>query len=137
MAAIALPLTIRAAHRSCRSTLSVPSTAFVGVRCWAAQNQAHQPAALHLLMTRPALSENGLRQCLRLACGGTLGLFVCKLMGWDNGSFFCVYPMLLLGFHFYTQHFGQLGAERLFLFVAGKKLVRWQCLPQRTWVAKC
>ncbi|BBP86178.1 hypothetical protein PHLH8_58200 [Pseudomonas sp. Pc102] len=48
-------------------------------------------------MERPALSENGLRQCLRLACGGTLGLFVCKLMDWDNGSFFCVYPMLLLG----------------------------------------
>ncbi|MBO2928876.1 DUF2955 domain-containing protein [Metapseudomonas otitidis] len=44
-----------------------------------------------------ALDENGLRQCLRLACGGTLGLFVCKLMNWDNGSFFCVYPMLLLG----------------------------------------
>lgn len=47
-------------------------------------------------MTR-ALDENGLRQCLRLACGGTLGLFICKLMNWDNGSFFCVYPMLLLG----------------------------------------
>lgn len=44
-----------------------------------------------------SLDENGLRQCLRLACGGTLGLFVCKLMNWDNGSFFCVYPMLLLG----------------------------------------
>lgn len=44
-----------------------------------------------------ALDENGLLQCLRLACGGTLGLFVCKLMNWDNGSFFCVYPMLLLG----------------------------------------
>lgn len=44
-----------------------------------------------------ALDENGLRQCLRLACGGTLGLFICKLMNWDNGSFFCVYPMLLLG----------------------------------------
>lgn len=44
-----------------------------------------------------ALDENGLRQCLRLACGCTLGLFICKLMNWDNGSFFCVYPMLLLG----------------------------------------
>lgn len=49
-------------------------------------------------MTRKtALSENDLRQCLRLAGGGTLGLFLCKLMGWDNGAFFCVYPMLLLG----------------------------------------
>ncbi len=46
---------------------------------------------------RTALTENDLRQCLRLAGGGTLGLFICKLMGWDNGSFFCVYPMLLLG----------------------------------------
>jgi hypothetical protein len=48
-------------------------------------------------MSRQALSENDLRQCLRLAGGGTLGLFLCKLLGWDNGSFFCVYPMLLLG----------------------------------------
>lgn len=46
---------------------------------------------------RHSLSENDLRQCLRLAGGGTLGLFLCKLMGWDYGSFFCVYPMLLLG----------------------------------------
>ncbi|MNF56853.1 hypothetical protein D3C84_383550 [compost metagenome] len=46
---------------------------------------------------KSALSENDLRQCLRLAGGGTLGLFLCKLMGWDNGAFFCVYPMLLLG----------------------------------------
>ncbi|WP_434091903.1 DUF2955 domain-containing protein [Pseudomonas subflava] len=49
------------------------------------------------MMRRATLTENDLRQCLRLAGGGTLGLFVCKLMGWDNGSFFCVYPMLLLG----------------------------------------
>ncbi|WP_271410069.1 DUF2955 domain-containing protein [Pseudomonas sp. Q1-7] len=46
---------------------------------------------------RTVLTENDLRQCLRLAGGGTLGLFLCKLMGWDNGAFFCVYPMLLLG----------------------------------------
>ncbi|WP_263145874.1 DUF2955 domain-containing protein [Pseudomonas sp. RIT-PI-AD] len=44
-----------------------------------------------------AMDGNDLRQCLRLAGGGTLGLFVCKLMAWDNGAFFCVYPMLLLG----------------------------------------
>lgn len=48
-------------------------------------------------MRHANLSENDLRQCLRLAGGGTLGLFLCKLLGWDNGSFFCVYPMLLLG----------------------------------------
>ncbi|BAU71832.1 DUF2955 domain-containing protein [Metapseudomonas furukawaii] len=49
------------------------------------------------MVRRQRLTENDLRQCLRLAGGGALGLFVCKLMGWDNGSFFCVYPMLLLG----------------------------------------
>ena len=48
-------------------------------------------------MSLPALTDNGLRQCLRIATGGTLGLFICKLMDWDNGSFFAVYPMLLLG----------------------------------------
>ncbi len=46
---------------------------------------------------KDALTLNDLRQCLRLAGGGTLGLFVCKLFALDNGSFFCVYPMLLLG----------------------------------------
>ncbi len=44
-----------------------------------------------------AMSANDLRQCLRIAGGGTLGFFVCKLMNWDYGSFFGVYPMLLLG----------------------------------------
>ncbi|HCI3868360.1 TPA: DUF2955 domain-containing protein, partial [Pseudomonas aeruginosa] len=43
------------------------------------------------------MSANDLRQCLRIAGGGTLGFFVCKLMNWDYGSFFGVYPMLLLG----------------------------------------
>lgn len=44
-----------------------------------------------------AMSANDLRQCLRIAGGGTLGFFVCKLMNWDYGSFFGVYLMLLLG----------------------------------------
>ncbi|GGJ94314.1 hypothetical protein GCM10009304_20480 [Pseudomonas matsuisoli] len=44
-----------------------------------------------------ALDENGLRQCLRIAGGGTLGLAVSKIAGWDFGSFFCVMPILLLG----------------------------------------
>jgi uncharacterized membrane protein YccC len=48
-------------------------------------------------MSANALDENGLRQCLRIAGGGTLGLAISKLAGWDFGSFFCVMPILLLG----------------------------------------
>lgn len=43
------------------------------------------------------LSSNDIRQCLRIAFGGTLGFVVCKLMGWNYGTFFAVNPMLLLG----------------------------------------
>lgn len=43
------------------------------------------------------LSSNDLRQCLRIAFGGTLGFVVCKLMDWNYGTFFAVNPMLLLG----------------------------------------
>jgi len=48
-------------------------------------------------MMKRELSKNDLRQCLRIASGGTLGFFICKLMNWDYGAFFGVYPMLLLG----------------------------------------
>ncbi|MGM0855694.1 MAG: DUF2955 domain-containing protein [Pseudomonadota bacterium] len=44
-----------------------------------------------------ALNENGLRQCLRIAGGGTLGFIVSQLMGWNYGVFFTVFPMFLLG----------------------------------------
>ena len=43
------------------------------------------------------LNENGLRQCLRVAGGGTLGFIVSQLMGWNYGVFFTVFPMFLLG----------------------------------------
>lgn len=43
------------------------------------------------------LSENDLRQCLRIATGGTLAFFLCKLLDLEYGAFYCVYPMLLLG----------------------------------------
>lgn len=43
------------------------------------------------------LDENGLRQCLRVAGGGTLGFTVSQLMGWNYGVFFTVFPMFLLG----------------------------------------
>ncbi len=46
---------------------------------------------------RPALTQNGLRQCLRVAGGGTLGFVVSQLMGWNYGVFFTVFPMFLLG----------------------------------------
>lgn len=44
-----------------------------------------------------ALNENGLRQCLRVAGGGSLGFIVSQLMGWNYGVFFTVFPMFLLG----------------------------------------
>ncbi|WP_136067308.1 DUF2955 domain-containing protein [Modicisalibacter radicis] len=43
------------------------------------------------------LDANGLRQCLRVAAGGTLGFIVSQLMGWNYGVFFTVFPMFLLG----------------------------------------
>lgn len=49
------------------------------------------------LTARPVLSQNGLRQCLRVAGGGTLGFVVSQLMGWNYGVFFTVFPMFLLG----------------------------------------
>ena len=46
---------------------------------------------------KPELSKNGLRQCMRVAGGGTLGFVVSQLMGWNYGVFFTVFPMFLLG----------------------------------------
>ncbi len=43
------------------------------------------------------ITANEARQCLRVAFGATLGFTVSKLMGWNYGTFFTVYPMLLLG----------------------------------------
>ncbi|SDH58664.1 Fusaric acid resistance protein-like [Vibrio xiamenensis] len=43
------------------------------------------------------MSENDLRQCFRIATGATLGFTISKIFGWDNGVFFTVTPMLLLG----------------------------------------
>ncbi|RQW65060.1 DUF2955 domain-containing protein [Vibrio viridaestus] len=48
------------------------------------------------LWTHP-INENDLRQCLRVAVGATLGFIICKVMGWSNGVFYTVTPMLLLG----------------------------------------
>lgn len=45
----------------------------------------------------PILDENGLRQCLRVAGGATLGFVISKIMGWNYGVFFTVFPMFLLG----------------------------------------
>ncbi|MDF2153806.1 DUF2955 domain-containing protein [Vibrio sp. CAU 1672] len=43
------------------------------------------------------MSDNDLRQCLRIATGATVGFMLCKLFGWGYGVFFTVTPMLLLG----------------------------------------
>ncbi len=43
------------------------------------------------------LTENDLRQCLRIAGGATLGFIFCKFFNISNGVFFTVTPVLLLG----------------------------------------
>jgi hypothetical protein len=53
--------------------------------------QAPAAGRLHLL------SENDLQQALRIATGGTLGFFLCKLFSLEYSAFFCIYPVLLLG----------------------------------------
>lgn len=50
-----------------------------------------------MFLPHMSLTANDLRQCLRIATGSTLGFALCKVMGWDNGVFFVVTPMLLLG----------------------------------------
>ncbi|WP_238873549.1 DUF2955 domain-containing protein [Halopseudomonas maritima] len=49
------------------------------------------------MMSKRQLDANDVRQCLRIAFGGTLGFVLCKLMGWNYGAFFVVQPILLLG----------------------------------------
>ncbi|MDG5500193.1 DUF2955 domain-containing protein [Marinobacter sp. BGYM27] len=50
-----------------------------------------------LMVRKRELNGNDLRQCLRIAFGGTLGFMLCKIMGWNYGAFFTVTPILLLG----------------------------------------
>ena len=50
-----------------------------------------------MLLRHNPLTTNDLRQCLRIATGGTIGFTLCKLFGWSHGVFFTVTPMLLLG----------------------------------------
>ncbi|MGP9715926.1 DUF2955 domain-containing protein, partial [Halomonas sp. AOP14-E2-s-20] len=61
-------------------------------RWWAKRDGSNVQRA-----SRPGLTQNGLRQCLRVAGGGTLGFVVSQLMGWNYGVFFTVFPMFLLG----------------------------------------
>lgn len=49
------------------------------------------------LIRHHPLSRNDLRQCLRIATGGTLGFLLSKVMGFNYAVFFTVTPMLLLG----------------------------------------
>ena len=44
-----------------------------------------------------SLTNNDLRQMLRIATGAMLGFIVSKLFEWPNGIFYAVYPMLMLG----------------------------------------
>ncbi|QYJ78437.1 DUF2955 domain-containing protein [Shewanella acanthi] len=50
-----------------------------------------------MLLRHSPLTHNDVRQCLRIATGGTLGFTLCKVFGWNYGVFFTVMPMLLLG----------------------------------------
>ncbi|MBO1520511.1 DUF2955 domain-containing protein [Oceanisphaera pacifica] len=43
------------------------------------------------------LTHDKLRTCLRIAFGSAAGLLTAKVMNWNFGVFFTVYPMLLLG----------------------------------------
>ncbi|QYK02999.1 DUF2955 domain-containing protein [Shewanella psychrotolerans] len=49
------------------------------------------------LIRHHPMSRNDLRQCLRIATGGTLGFMISKVMGFNYAVFFTVTPMLLLG----------------------------------------
>lgn len=50
-----------------------------------------------MILNHVALSENGLRRSIRVGLGATLGFTICKLMNWDYGVFFTIFPILLLG----------------------------------------
>ncbi|GAA3709555.1 DUF2955 domain-containing protein [Oceanisphaera sediminis] len=43
------------------------------------------------------LTPDRLRVCLRIAFGSAAGMLIAKMMNWNFGVFFTVYPMLLLG----------------------------------------
>lgn len=50
-----------------------------------------------MLLRHHPLHRNDVRQCLRIATGAALGFTICKLFGWQNGVFYTVMPILLLG----------------------------------------
>ncbi|BCV38247.1 MULTISPECIES: DUF2955 domain-containing protein [Shewanella] len=50
-----------------------------------------------MILRHHPLTQNELRQCLRIATGASLGFLICKLMNWNYGVFYTVIPMLLLG----------------------------------------
>jgi uncharacterized membrane protein YccC len=77
-------------------------------------------------VSKPAhrsLTANEVRQCLRVAFGATIGFTVSKIMDWNYGTFFTVYPMLLLGLvpilnaHVIRQFFANAALVTAFVFV--------------------
>ncbi|MFV0576486.1 MAG: DUF2955 domain-containing protein [Vibrio sp.] len=50
-----------------------------------------------MLIKDHPFNANDFRQCLRIATGSMLGLLICKLFNWQNGVFYAVTPILLLG----------------------------------------
>ncbi len=77
-------------------------------------------------VSKPAhrgLTANEVRQCLRVAFGAALGCTISKVMGWNYGTFFTVYPMLLLGLvpvlnsHIIRQFLANAALVTAFVFV--------------------
>ncbi|SHL47432.1 DUF2955 domain-containing protein [Halomonas cupida] len=60
-------------------------------------SEPQRPSASQSGGTQSRLSANDLRQCLRIAIGASIGFLISKLMGWNYGVFFTVFPMFLLG----------------------------------------
>ncbi|GAB6070126.1 DUF2955 domain-containing protein [Thiomicrorhabdus hydrogeniphila] len=50
-----------------------------------------------IILKNIPLTDNMLRRSIRVAFGATLGFAICKILGWDYGVFFTIFPILLLG----------------------------------------
>nr|WP_081949097.1 DUF2955 domain-containing protein [Halomonas xinjiangensis] len=68
---------------------------FRSFRLWSDKPRPTEPTSA--ASAHPSLDENGLSQCLRIACGGLLGFIISQAMGWNYGVFFTVFPMFLVG----------------------------------------
>ncbi len=76
-----------------------------------------------LKLSHRSLTGNEIQQCLRVAFGATLGFTISKLMDWNYGTFFTVYPMLLLGLvpvlnaHIIRQFLANMAVASIFILL--------------------